>query len=157
MTGCHGALQKRVVLSNLGWRFPPSRGHRGRQGFCFVLETIRTGAMRVIHITVKTDETQKLRIKFVLVLSYLNSNTTSVIRSMILIRNESAIPSVNKSTHLAAGRHHRLVTLAINRTTIPSVYKCTLLATGHLIVVLRSTQIKSKRNSISHLSVQGNC
>ena len=31
-----------------------------------VLETIRTGAMRVIHITVKTEETQRLRIKFVL-------------------------------------------------------------------------------------------
>ena len=33
---------------------------------CFVLETIRTGAMRVIHIPVKTEETQRLRIKFVL-------------------------------------------------------------------------------------------
>ena len=32
----------------------------------FVLETILTGAMRVIHITVKTEETQRLRIKFVL-------------------------------------------------------------------------------------------
>ena len=39
----------------------------------FVLETIRTGTMRVIHITVKTEETQRLRIKFVLVLSYLNN------------------------------------------------------------------------------------
>ena len=36
---------------------------------CFVLETIRTGTMRVIHIPVKTEETQILRIKFVLVLS----------------------------------------------------------------------------------------
>ena len=38
-------------------------------GWChclFVLETSRTGAMRVIHITVKTKETQRLRIKFVL-------------------------------------------------------------------------------------------
>ena len=42
----------------------------------FVLETIRTGAMRVVHITVNTEETQILRIKFVLVLSYLNSNTS---------------------------------------------------------------------------------
>ena len=33
------------------------------QEFVFVLETIRT---RVIHITVKTEETQRLRIKFVL-------------------------------------------------------------------------------------------
>ena len=32
----------------------------------FVLETIRTGVMRVIHIPVKTEETQRLRIKFVL-------------------------------------------------------------------------------------------
>ena len=32
----------------------------------FVLETIRTGAMRVVHIPVKTEETQRLRIKFVL-------------------------------------------------------------------------------------------
>ena len=32
----------------------------------FVLETIRTGAMRVIHIPVKDEETQRLRIKFVL-------------------------------------------------------------------------------------------
>ena len=34
--------------------------------FVFVLETIRTGAMRVIHVIVKTEETQKLRMKFVL-------------------------------------------------------------------------------------------
>ena len=34
---------------------------------CFLsLETIRTSAMYVIHITVKTEETQRLRIKFVL-------------------------------------------------------------------------------------------
>ena len=39
--------------------------------FVFVLETIRTGAMRVIHIPVKTEETQRLRIKFCTVLSYL--------------------------------------------------------------------------------------
>ena len=32
----------------------------------FVLETIRTGAMRVVHIPVKTEETQRLRIEFVL-------------------------------------------------------------------------------------------
>ena len=39
----------------------------------FVLETIRTGAMRVIHVIVKTEETQKLRMKFVrTVLHYLN-------------------------------------------------------------------------------------
>ena len=47
--------------------------------FVVVLETIRTGAMRVVHITVKTEETQRLRIKFVLVLSYLNSNTTCTV------------------------------------------------------------------------------
>ena len=36
-------------------------------GFVFLfLETIRTGTMRVIHITVKTQETQRLRIKFAL-------------------------------------------------------------------------------------------
>ena len=34
--------------------------------FVFVLETIRTSTMRVIHIIVKTEETQKLRIVFVL-------------------------------------------------------------------------------------------
>ena len=34
--------------------------------FVFVLETIRTNAMRVIHVIVKTEETQKLHIKFVL-------------------------------------------------------------------------------------------
>ena len=34
--------------------------------FVFVLETIRTGAMRIIHIPVKTEETQRLRIKFLL-------------------------------------------------------------------------------------------
>ena len=43
---------------------PPSDGSGG--GFFFVLETIRTGAMRVIRIPVKTEETQRLRIKFVL-------------------------------------------------------------------------------------------
>ena len=41
---------------------------RSLLGFCFffVLETIRTGTMRVIHITVKTEGTQRLRIKFAL-------------------------------------------------------------------------------------------
>ena len=34
--------------------------------FCFVLETIRTSAMRIIHVIVKTGGTQRLRIKFVL-------------------------------------------------------------------------------------------
>ena len=34
--------------------------------FCFVLETTRTSAMRVIHVIVKTEETQRLRIEFVL-------------------------------------------------------------------------------------------
>ena len=43
--------------------------------FVFVLETIRTGAMRVVHITVNIEETQILRIKFVLVLSYLCQQT----------------------------------------------------------------------------------
>ena len=39
----------------------------GDRGIQFVvLETIRTGAMRVVHIPVKTEETQRLRIKFVL-------------------------------------------------------------------------------------------
>ena len=33
---------------------------------CFVLETIRTSAMCVMHVIVKTEQTQKLRIKFVL-------------------------------------------------------------------------------------------
>ena len=37
--------------------------------FVLFFETIRTSAMRVIHITVKTDETQRLRIKFVLYIS----------------------------------------------------------------------------------------
>ena len=37
----------------------------GKLVFCFVLKTIRTGAMRVIHISVKTEETQKLGIMFV--------------------------------------------------------------------------------------------
>ena len=45
----------------------PCRCGTGSLGFfVFVLETIRTGAMRVVHIPVKTEETQRLRIKFVL-------------------------------------------------------------------------------------------
>ena len=47
--------------------------------FLFVLETVRTSAMRVIHISVKTEETQILRIKFVLVLSYLNQTHLSTV------------------------------------------------------------------------------
>ena len=43
-----------------------SRSHGNGLMMFFVLETIRTGAMRVIHIPVKTEETQRLRIKFVL-------------------------------------------------------------------------------------------
>ena len=51
-------------------RLPPYTAQRDLclvQCVCFfVLGTIRTGTMRVIHITVKTEETQRLRIKFVL-------------------------------------------------------------------------------------------
>ena len=66
------------------------------------METIRTGAMRVVHITVNTEETQILRIKFVLVLSYLNSNTTSVnslpctVLPVLTNTSESAFPTVNQ-------------------------------------------------------------
>ena len=55
-------------------RYVPELGSKcvGPHDFCFfVLETIRTGAMRVVHITVNTEVTQILRIKFALVLSYL--------------------------------------------------------------------------------------
>ena len=50
---------------------------------CFVLETIRTGAMRVVHITVNTEETQILRIEFVLVLSYLNQTHLSIVCTVV--------------------------------------------------------------------------
>ena len=61
LTQRHGTLQNRVVLSNLGWRFPLSGGHRGRQGYavhCLWLKT-RLGLQRfwqtsfVIRITVR--------------------------------------------------------------------------------------------------------
>ena len=51
--------------------------------FVFVLETIRTRTMRVNHITVKTEETQILRIKFVLVLSYLNQTHLSTVCTVL--------------------------------------------------------------------------
>lgn len=50
--------------------------------------------MRVIDITVKTEETQRLRIMFVLYCSTCIQNQTT-----------STIPSVNRSTNLATGRH----------------------------------------------------
>ena len=57
----------------------------------FVLETIRTSAMRVIHIIVKTEETQKLRIVFVLCCAtWIQTQTKST------------------STNLALGRHLNL-------------------------------------------------
>ena len=46
-----------------GW--PISR-HRIMFARLFVLETIRASAMRVIHVIVKTEETQKFRMNFVL-------------------------------------------------------------------------------------------
>ena len=64
---------------------------------CFVLETIRTSAMREIHIIVKTEETQRLRIVFVLYCS-----------TWIQTQTKSTIPSVNRSTNLASGRHLNL-------------------------------------------------
>ena len=48
----------------------------------FVLETIRTGAMRVIHVIVKTEETQKLRMKFVLYCTTRISNTNKIYHSI---------------------------------------------------------------------------
>ena len=69
---------------------------------CFVLETTRTGAMRVVHITVNIEKTQILRIKFVRVLSYLNSNTTSVnslhctVLPVLTNTSKSTFPTVNQ-------------------------------------------------------------
>ena len=56
----------------------------------FVLETIRTGAMRAIHIPVKTEETQRLRIKFVLYCPICASkleNQTSELQSETTLSN----------------------------------------------------------------------
>jgi len=50
--------------------------------------------LRVIDITVKTEETQRLRIMYVLYCSTCIQNQTT-----------STIPSVNRSTNLAMGRH----------------------------------------------------
>ena len=66
----------------------------------FVLETIRTGTMRVIHNTVKTEETQILRIKFVLVLSYLNQTHLSTVLHCTVLpvltnTSKSTFPSDN--------------------------------------------------------------
>ena len=78
------------------------------------LETVRTGTMRVIHISVKTEETQILHIKFVLVLSYLNSNTS-----------KSTFPTVdqvkdpdNKQNYRP---HRQQVYSSSNRSTFPSL------------------------------------
>ena len=54
----------------------------------FVLETIRTGTMRVIHITVKTEETQRLRIKFVLPEQHL-STVCTVLSYLPVLTNTS--------------------------------------------------------------------
>ena len=55
-------------ISTLSWHVSNLQGVGDASWYCFVLllETIRTSAMRVIHITVKTEVTQKLRIMFVL-------------------------------------------------------------------------------------------
>ena len=81
--------------------------------------------MRVIHISVKTEETQILRIEFVLVLSYLNSNTTSVNRSMNLVTNKSTILSVNGSITLSTNKN-LLFQLSTNRHIWPHVDNSTL-------------------------------
>ena len=60
--------------------------------FVLFLETIRTGGMRVIHIPVKTEETQRLRIKFVLycpICAFKLENQTSSLLSEIKLSNVS--------------------------------------------------------------------
>ena len=91
---------------------------------CFVLETIRTGAMRVIHITVKTEETQRLRIKFVLVLSYLNStqhlSTVCTVLSYLCLQTQASLPfqlSI-RSKILATNSANRSMILTTNKSTI---------------------------------------
>ena len=54
--------------------------------------------MRVIHITVKTEETQILRIKFVIVLSYLCLPTQASLLFPLSIRND---PDNNQINHSA--------------------------------------------------------
>ena len=92
--------------------------------FFFVFETIRTSAMRVIHITVKTNETQRLRIKFVLVLSYLNStqhlSTICTVLSYLSLQTQASLPfqlSI-KSKFLATNSVNKTVILTTNKSTI---------------------------------------
>ena len=64
-------LQVGLKCFSMRMTFDPFDKLLNSEMFCsyhnfFFLETIRTSAMRVIHVIVKTEETQKLRMKFVL-------------------------------------------------------------------------------------------
>ena len=77
------------------------------------LKTFLTSTMRVIHISVKTEETQILRIKFVLVLSYLNSNATSV-NSLY----STVLPVLTNTSKSIFPSGHRSMILTTNTSTI---------------------------------------
>ena len=96
--------------------------------FCFVLETIRTSAMRVIHVIVKTEEDAETAHEVCTVPQYLNFKLKQ-----------------NLPFHLSTSRHLHPWIQGL-RTAAHEVSK----------FVLRSTtQLKTKRNPTSHFSVHG--
>ena len=103
---------------------------------CFVLETIRTSAMRVIHITVETKETQKLRVVFVL---HCSTSQTQA---------KTTIQSVNRSTNLATGRHLH-PWMKDMRTALQKV--------SNVCLAVANPSKDEERSPTSHLSVHGCC
>ena len=92
--------------------------------------------MRVIHITVRTKETQKLCIMFVLYCSTCQTQT------------KTTIPSVNRSTNLATGRHlHPWI--KDMRTAVQKI--------SNFCLPVANPSKDEERSPTSHLSVHGFC
>ena len=103
--------------------------------------------MHVIHVIVKTEETQKLRIKFVLVLHYLSSNT-----------NKSTIPSVNRSITLSTNKIFHSICQQVDtsghRSTSPPLDSMrTAALRSQSCLAVDNPNKDDERNSTSHLSV----
>ena len=130
---------------------------------CFVLETVRTGTVHVVHIAVKTEETQMLRIKFVLVLSYLNLNTTQhlttvcTVLSYLCLQNtsKSTFPSVNRSMILTTNKSTILPCQQIYTSSSRSISPP--LGSRHILQSTAQVRTKRRDDTTSHLSVHGRC
>ena len=121
--------------------------------------------MRVIHIIVKTEETQKLRIVFVLLLFDLNSNSNKIYHSICQQIDKSGIGSTShpriKDMRTAVQNVSNICLAVTNprKFDVTSLRAWIFASSPQSLSCCRQpiSKTKQQRNTTTHLSAHGLC